>query len=291
MAVRVAAPAPAPPQSSGRAGVLTRGTGLRWLLLPPTTVLAALLVVPVVMLLPTAAGGHDAYRTVLGDSVFHAAAIRTVVMAVIVAACTIVLGTLYALGISAAPRGVAGVLLGALLLTLWTPTLVRTFAWMLLEIPTGALYYVLHAAGLRDKPLGIYQTTLAPYPAMVHVMLPYVVLPVYVALGRLDQTQIRAARVFGARPMLVIRKVVLPQLRPSIIAGGILVFIMSLGFYVTPLLLGSPSQLTVSGLIDTEFGNLSGQSEAAAMSVILLAAIMVIYLAADRFFRVSERWG
>ncbi len=260
---------------------------MRWLLTPPVAFLAVLLLAPFVLLLPVAAGSLG---NVLGYSVFQQAAVRTVVMAVVVTVLAVIVGTVYALAISAAPRPIAAILLGALFLTMWTSTLVRTFAWMLLELPTGGLYWLLHLAGLRGRPLAIYQTALAPYPAMVHVMLPYAVLPVYVALGRIDRQQLQAAQVFGARPLLMLRAVVLPQLRPSIVAGGILVFIMSLGVYVTPLLLGSPNQMTVSGLIDAQFGVADRQDWAAAMSVLLLGVAMVIYLVADRLFRVSERW-
>lgn len=269
---------------------LVNGSGLRWLLLPPATIMLVMLVVPVAMLLETALSGGGAFGKALGDTVFQDAALRTIVMSVVVTVFAVALGTLYALGVSAAPGWAAGVLLGTLFLTMWTSVLVRTFAWVLLELPTGALYWVLHSLGLRDQPLDLYQTSLAAYPAMVHVMLPYVVLPVYVALGRLDQSQMRAARVFGARPLLLVRKIVLPHLRPAIISGGVLVFIMSLGFYVTPLLLGSPSDLTLAGYIDQQFNGADQAAEAAAMSVMLLGAVLVVYLAADRLFRISERW-
>jgi putative spermidine/putrescine transport system permease protein len=261
--------------------------GLLWLVVPPAAALGVLLAGPVIMLIPAATG---AFGTVLGDSVFHETVVRTVVMALVVTVFAMVLGTVYALAVHAAPRWVSGLLLGALFLTMWTSSLVRTFAWLLLELPTGGLYYVLHLLHLRNSPLGIYQTTLAPYPAMVHVMLPYIVLPVHLGLSRLDHTQVRAARVLGARTSLVIRKIVLPHLRPSIVAGGVMVFIMSLGFYVTPLVLGSPSELTVSGLIDAKFASVSTQSQAAALSILLLATALVVYLIADRLFRVSERW-
>ncbi|MFE2431934.1 ABC transporter permease [Streptomyces sp. NPDC059373] len=267
------------------------GSGAGWLLLAPLLFLASFLAVPVVLLAMTAVTGTGGIGSVSGDGLFVPAITRTVLMAGVVTAATTVLGTLYAIGVAAAPRWAAGLLLGALFLTLWTSVLVRSFGWVLLELPTGALYQLLHAVGLRDEPLNIYQTTLAPYPAMVQVMLPFAVLPVHVAIGRLDGLQIRAARLFGASTPVVLRKVVLPQLRSSIVSGGVLVFLMSLGFYVTPVLLGSPSNLTVAGLIDLEFSSANEPGTAAAMSLVLLAAVLILYLVADRLLNVSERWG
>ncbi|ROO89127.1 putative spermidine/putrescine transport system permease protein [Actinocorallia herbida] len=268
------------------------GSGLRWLLLPPIAVLALLLIGPVAMLAQTAFSGEEnAFASLVGDQVFYDAVQHTIVMTVVVTVCAVGFGTLYALGISAAPRWVAGLLLAGLFLTMWTSVLVRTFGWMLLELPAGALFWALNELGLRDQPLEIYQTSLAAYPAMVHVMLPYAVLPVWIAIGRLDHAQIQAAQVFGARPLLVLRKVVLPQLRPAMISAAVLIFLMSLGFYVTPLMLGSPSELTVAGYIDQQFNGSDNPERAAAMSVLLLGAVLVLYTAADRLFRVSEKWG
>jgi putative spermidine/putrescine transport system permease protein len=262
----------------------------RWLLALPLAFLALLLLLPIMSLVQTALDIPGTFGNAVTDSVFLGSTERTLIMAVLVTAFTVVLGTLYVLAIAAAPRWLAALLLAVLFLTLWTSLLVRSFGWVLLELPTGAIYQALHLIGLRSTPLALYQTTPAAYPAMVHVMMPYVVLPVYAAISRLDPAQLRAARVFGARPALVVRQVVLPQLRPAMISGGVLVFILSLGIYVTPLLLGSPSDLTVAGDIDMQFNHVNQPQLAAAMSVLLLGGILLIYLVADRLFRVSERW-
>jgi putative spermidine/putrescine transport system permease protein len=262
----------------------------RWLLAAPLAFLTLLLLLPILSLVSTALDIPGTFGKALTDSVFLGSIERTLIMAILVTAFTVVLGTLYVLAIAAAPRWLAGLLLAVLFLTLWTSLLVRTFGWVLLELPTGGIYQVLHLIGLRNTPLGLYQTTPAAYPAMVHVMMPYVVLPVYAAISRLDPAQLRAARVFGARPVLVVRQVVLPQLRPAMVSGGVLVFIMSLGIYVTPLLLGSPTDLTVAGDIDLNFNHANQPELATAMSVLLLGGILLIYLVADRLFRVSEKW-
>ncbi|HET8757213.1 MAG TPA: ABC transporter permease [Solirubrobacteraceae bacterium] len=266
------------------------GSGAWWLLLPPAGFLVLLLAVPLGFLLYEAL--NDAgFSTAASDAIFRESAVRTIIMATVVAALTLILGTLYALALAVSPRWVAVLLLISLFTLFWTSLLVRTYGWMLLVLPQGPIYSVLHGLGLRDQPLDIFQTTFAAYPAMVHVMMPYVVLPVYAAIRQLDPTQLRAARVLGARPLLTMRKVVLPQLKSGIMAGAILVWILSLGFYVTPQLLGSPTAPTVAGMIGATFIAPDETAQGAAMSLMLLTVVIVVYVAADRAFKVSEQWG
>ncbi|OJU85886.1 MAG: hypothetical protein BGO11_00890 [Solirubrobacterales bacterium 70-9] len=257
--------------------------------------LGLLLLVPLfhllVLALDHAGGDKNGFGEAFGDHLFWAAMWRTFVLAAVVSLLTLTFGTLYALAIAASPRWLAIVLLIALFTIFWTSLLVRTYGWMLLDLPEGAIYWALHGLGLRDKPLEIFQTNFASYPAMVHVMLPYVVLPVLAGTRQLDPMQIRAARVLGARPPLVLWKVVLPALRSGMAAGAVLVFIMSLGFYVTPTLLGSQTKPLVASMIGHDFNVPGAAPTAAAMSLALLAVVGIVYVIADRLFRVSETWS
>jgi len=266
------------------------GSGAAWLLVLPLGFLVLLLAVPLSFLVVEALS-EGGFSAAIDDNVFRESALRTVIMATVVAALTLILGTAYALALAVSPRWVAVLLLISLFTLFWTSLLVRTYGWMLLVLPQGPIYSVLHGLGLREEPLDIFQTTFAAYPAMVHVMLPYVVLPVYAAIRQLDPTHLRAARVLGARPLLTLRKVVLPQLKSGIMAGAILVWILSLGFYVTPQLLGSPTAPTIAGMIGATFIAPDQTSQGAAMSLLLLGVVIVIYIAADRAFKVSEQWG
>jgi putative spermidine/putrescine transport system permease protein len=215
----------------------------------------------------------------------------TAIVAVVVTALTLVVGTTYALGLALAPTWLRAVLFAMLLIVLWSSVLVRTYGWILIYLPTGVLYKTGHWLGLVDEPISIYQTTLAMYPAMVHVMLPMMILPIYVTASRLDPQQLRAAQMLGARPLLVLRKVVLPQLRPAMLAGSILVFLTSFGFFITPQLLGSPSETTIAMLIGRKFDEALYYEQAATMSLILVVLVFSLYVIADRVFRVSERWS
>jgi putative spermidine/putrescine transport system permease protein len=265
------------------------GSGASWLLVPPVAFVVLLLLVPLgylVVLSFQDAGLSEA----MANDVFTESIPRTFLLAAIVTVCATFLGTLYAIALSVAPRGIAILMLLCLFTIFWVSLLVRTYGWLLLYLPQGGLYWALHGVGLRDEPLNIFQTDLAAYPAMVHVMLPYVVLPVYAAMRQVDPTHIRAARVLGARPARILFKVLIPQLRTGIISAMVLVFIMSLGFYVTPVLLSGPTNPTVAAVIGGQFQVPGAQSIAAAMSVLLLAVIVVFYAVCDRAFRISEQW-
>jgi putative spermidine/putrescine transport system permease protein len=280
--------APAPARPRHRTGALA-GTGASWLLGPPIVFLVLLLGLPI-MFLVIRTFTNAGLSTAVNDEAFRDAIPRTLLMAAVVTVLTLIAGTVYALAIGLAPRWGQVVLFGLLFLIFWTPLLVRTYGWILLQLPQGAIYWALHGIGLLDQPLEVYQKTIAAYPAMVHVMLPYAVLPVYQSLRQIEPTQLRAARVMGARPMLTLRRVVLPQLKPGMLSATILVFIMSLGFYITPALLGDPTSPTVAGLIGGTFNQPEADNVASAMSLLLLAVVLIIYALADRILGMSKQW-
>jgi putative spermidine/putrescine transport system permease protein len=269
-----------------------RSSEERWLLWPPLAFFAIALGLPLLALVRLSfETGGAAYPGMFSIAAFPGSLMRTVVMAVVVTLLTVVFGVFYALALAAAPLWLRIVLLVALLLSLWTSVMVRSFGWILLELPKGAIYWFLHTLGVRDEPLDFYQTTLGMYPAMIAVMLPFAVLPVSSALQSIDREQLNAARVFGAGTALTFRTVTWPQIVPAMLSGGVLVFVMSLGFYVTPLLLGGPANLTVSGVINAQINQANRPDLGAAMSILLVGGTMLIYLVADRLFRVSEKWG
>jgi ABC-type spermidine/putrescine transport system permease subunit I len=272
---------------------LASGSGAVWLLAVPVAFLAACLVAPLASVATTAVSerGWGVFGDVAGSHLFLDATRRTILLATVVTACCWVLGLAYGLGLAVTRGAVRAALLGALLAVFWTSLVVRTYGWVLVYQPSGPLSRLLVDLGLRDRPLDLLQTSTAMYPAMVHVMLPLMVLPIYSAVRRLDQRRIWAARSLGASPLLLLRRIVLPELRVAGAAGAILVFISSLGFYVTPALLGGPSNLTAGTLIAQEFYELFDFGTASAMGVLLLAAVAALYVASDRLLGVSTRWG
>jgi putative spermidine/putrescine transport system permease protein len=275
---------------TARAGA---GTGAAWLLALPGAFLAVCLIAPLASVATTAVAdkGWGVFGHVLTSDLFVHAALRTLLLATVVTACCWLLGLAYALGIAVTQGALRAVLLGALLGVFWTSLVVRSYGWILIYQPSGPLSRLLIGLGLRDSPLSLLQTATAMYPAMVQVMLPLMVLPLYGAVRNLDPARVRAARSLGGSSTLLLRAVVVPELRAASAAGATLVFISSLGFYVTPALLGGPSNLTTGTLIAQEFSELLDYGSASAMGVLLLGAVAALYVAGDRLAGVSGRWG
>jgi ABC-type spermidine/putrescine transport system permease subunit I len=277
----------APPPRTARRASRADPTGVRpgLLLFIPCLAAIVFLLLPLVALALRAISeqGLDGFVDVFENRTFVEAFKRTLLLSAAVTAICSVVGTAYAVAIVASPRRLGYALLAVLLSAFWISLLVRTFGWILLFQPNGALDQWVQALGLTDGSLELLQTTQAMYPAMIHVLLPFFVLPVYAACRRLDPELLRAGQSLGAKPLAVLRHVVLPQLRPAILAAASLVFILSLAFYVTPLLIGGPSELTVATLIDREFNEQFDLGSAATMGLVLLVIVLAIYLVVDRF--------
>ena len=276
-----------------RGSRLLAGTGAGALLLPPVLLLVAALAVPMVAVLAEAVGSYGVDGLVsepLGSGAFRDAVAVTLILAVVTTAVALVVGTIYALAMSVAGPLVAKLLFGILLVTFWISLLVRTYGWLLALQPNGGLDYAARKAGIADGGLGLFQTLPGLIVPMVHILLPYMVLPVYAALQGLDQSQLRAARSLGASSTLVLRSVVLPAIRPGALAGTVIVFILALGFYVTPAFLGDPGDRVVAIVIGEVFGRQRDLPLAAAMGLLLLVVILIVYFIADRLLRISEQW-
>lgn len=272
---------------------LYRHNGVIWLLVLPSLMIACLFILPFIMLVLEAvqSEGIVGALAVVTDPLFITALKRTLLITVIVTLVTWPCGIIYSLAMVVAKPVLRGVLLAVLLLSFWISLLIRTYGWVVLLQPSGALDTMLHWLGLVDSQLAIYGSTAAMIPAMVHIMLPFMVLPVYTALTRIDPSLLRAAQSLGAGPVFTLRKVILPQLRNGVASGLILVFVLSIGFFVTPALLGGPTNLVIATLISSEFSSTSNYGDASAMAAILLILVFVIFLIADRVFKVSRAWG
>ncbi|MFI5953640.1 ABC transporter permease [Cryptosporangium sp. NPDC051539] len=264
-----------------------KSAGGRWLLLPPLALLAIGLVGPLLAVVAAGVAADGPVGMVtrpFSSETFLAAAPRTLWLSLLVTIGSVLVGGVYAVALAAASPKLAAVLFGVLFLTFWVSLLVRTFGWVLTLQPSGALDV------LAGHPLDLYQTTPGLIPAMIHILLPYLVLPVYADLRALDPAQVRAARSLGAGEWQTIRSVVLPAIRPGIVAGAVIVFVLSIGFYVTPAFLGGPGGQVVAIVIGTQFGRLQDLGGAAAMGVLLLVATLGLYLLADRFLGIGRSW-
>lgn len=226
------------------------------------------------------------YRALATDSVFLHVFWTTLHTAIAVTAGCLLLGYPVALAL-VRPGRAAAIALIVVLLPFWTSILVRSYAWMVLLGRRGLLNDALLGAGVIDHPLRILNTSIAVHIAMIHILLPYMILPIANALRQIDPSLPRAALGLGAPPLQVFREVILPLSMPGVAAGVLLVFVLSLGFYITPALLGGPRDMTISMLIAQQVDQLNWPY-AACLSAALLVATLVIIALFQRLFRVGS---
>jgi len=212
-----------------------------------------------------------------GDEVFFHVFGNTLLTAVIVTLGTLLLGYPVALALSRMRGMAATVTLVVVLLPFWTSVLVRSYAWMVLLGRHGLINEALRGAALIDAPLRMLNTAFAVYVAMIHILLPYMILPIASVLRQVDPALPRAAASLGASPWGVFEQVVLPLSMPGVIAGTLLVFVLSLGFYITPALVGGPRDMMLSQLIAQQV-DLLNWPYAACLSATLLAATLLLLL-------------
>ena len=267
--------------------------------LPPGGLLAAPLVLylivfyayPVLLMLSRSVykGGWtlEVFSGLLRDVVFWRVMQITGTISLIVTIACLLLAYPVALFLARSKKSTANLLIILVLIPFWTSILVRTYAWMVLLGRRGIINDLLIGSGLIERPLQLLNTRFAVCVAMVHVLLPFMVLPIYSTLKGLDWRLVRAAEGLGARPFAVCRQVLLPLSLPGISAGCILVFTLAIGFYITPALVGGPSDLMISILIANEV-NILDWPQAAAMAVVLLVVVLAIFAGFTRVMGIEK---
>ena len=184
----------------------------------------------------------------------------------------------YAIAMHVPPRW-RSILVFLLIVPYWTSFLLRTFAWRIILAPQGTLSDVLQALGILGRPLLILDTNAAVQLGIVYNYLPVMVLPIYVALERIDTSLIKASMDLGAGPLRTFLQVTLPLAAPGLLGGLVLTFILAAGDYVVPTILGGTKGLMVGNLIATQIlasQNLPLGSAMAVMLIGLLAGVLII---------------
>jgi putative spermidine/putrescine transport system permease protein len=208
------------------------------------------------------------FRNVLG---------RTLWISGVVTLACLLLGYPVAFFIASQPAERAALLLFLVLLPFWTSLLVRTVAWVVLLQREGILNNLLMSLGLVHEPVRMIFNRFAVYVAMVHVLLPFMVLPLFAVMKGISPTYERAAASLGATPFTAFRRVYLPQTLPGIGAGCLMVFIQALGYYITPALVGGADDQMISYFIAFYASRTVNWGMAAALSIMLLAATVALY--------------
>ena len=214
----------------------------------------------------------------------------TVEVAAVVTLAALLLGYPVAYLLARLDRAKSNLLLILVLVPFWTSVLVRTYAWMVLLGRQGVVNQFLLAIDAINQPLRLLNTTSAVYIAMVHVLLPFMILPLYGVMRGLDHDLLRAAQGLGAAPFAVFRQVWLPLSLPGVFAGCLLVFILALGFFITPALVGGPRDLMIAVLIQQQV-DLFNWPFASALAVVLLAAALIVFAVFERSLGVAQIFG
>jgi len=181
-------------------------------------------------------------------------------------------------------------LLTIVAMSFWTGFLVRTYAWLVILGSKGPVVASWQALGLGQPPRLLF-TTFSSTLGMTHILLPYMILALFAIMKKIDPDHLRAAASLGARPGAAFREVFLPLSLPGVVNGGLLVFVSCLGFFVTPVLLGTPRDMMISQLINQQIDELLAWGFASAVAVVLLAATALVIAVYNRFAGLDRLWG
>ena len=211
----------------------------------------------------------------LADSLYLSILLRSFWISGVATVLCLILGFPLALFISRSGRRKT-LYLSLVILPFWTSFLIRTYAWMFLLRDTGLINTTLQALGLIRDPLPLLYNDGAVILGLVYGYLPFMVLPLYATIERLDPNLLEAAADLGARPWATLVRVIIPLCAPGIRAGVVLVFIPCLGAYLTPDLLGGGKTVMIGNLIQNQFTNARDWPFGSAVSLMLMAIVMLL---------------
>ena len=214
---------------------------------------------------------------------------RSFRLAAITTVLTLAISLPTALHMTTLSRRRAAVILFLITVPFWTNLLVRNFAWILILRNGGTLDQCLQWIGLTSQPLDILYTPLATGIGLTYSFLPFMILPTYVALERIDRRLIEAAFDLGAGRLRVLTRIVLPLAMPGILAGCVLVFVPCLGAYVSPELLGGGKSLMIGNLVQAQFGAARNWPFGAALALVLVVVLLLTVTLAKLVRRRTER--
>jgi putative spermidine/putrescine transport system permease protein len=249
------------------------------LTLPALLLLCLLFVLPLARLFALSFDGDNLewYEKALTGGLYTTILLRTFEIAAIVTVCCLVIGYPVAFLLATTTPMWRAIGFSFVLLPLWTSVLVRTYAWMVLLGRNGIINRMLIDSGLTQQPLPLLNSKMAVILGMVHVMLPFMILPTYSAVTRIDPDLPKAARGLGASTLRLALTIYLPLSLRGIVAGVTLVFVVSLGFYITPALLGGGKVLMFAMVIEQQVREFLAWNFASALSVILLAVTLLAF--------------
>jgi putative spermidine/putrescine transport system permease protein len=231
------------------------------------------------------------YRVFLESPVYVRVLWTTIRTSLIVTAVCLLIGYPYAYVMHHAGPKTRAALTALVLVPFWSSLLVRTYAWTVLLQDRGVINSILQDLGLTATPIQLMRNTLGVTIGMSHILLPFMVLPIWATMRRIDPDLVPAAESLGATPRAAFRRVFLPLSFPGVFAGCLLVFVLALGFYITPALLGSPQNAMFSELIVNMVSERLRFGVGSALAMTLLAVTLLLLWIGSRFVRLGDAIG
>lgn len=231
--------------------------------------------------------GLGNFGRIFSDTLYIEAYLTSVVIAGISTFATLLIGYPIAYGMARAPREWRATLLMMVILPFWTSFLIRVYAWIGILKDDGLLNHALIALGIIHTPLRLYHSDAGVYIGMVYSYLPFMVMPLYAHLVKMDLTLLEAAYDLGAKPWVAFTRITLPLSKNGIIAGSLLVFIPAVGEYVIPELLGGADTLMIGRVMWDEFFNNMDWPMASAVTVAMVL-LLLVPMALFQYYQVKE---
>jgi spermidine/putrescine transport system permease protein len=228
------------------------------------------------------------FATVISDPLYGLVVLRSLTIAGLVTLATVVTAypVAYYLAFYAGQR--RSLILFLVTLPFWTSYLLRVFAWKIVLAYNGVLNSALMLSGLSSEPSTLFlNTPSAVVLTLAHAYAPFAILPIFVALETIPRSLVEAAADLGARPFTTFRRVILPNSMPGVLSAAVVVFVPTVGDYVTPALIGGPTSTMIGSLVQAQFGKANDWPFGAALAVMVMLVILAVVLVvrqADRLF-------
>ncbi|WP_203337595.1 ABC transporter permease [Nocardioides limicola] len=234
-------------------------------------------------------GAVQNYGVFFDSPIYFRALNSTLITSASVTLSCLLIGYPYAYLMSQSRR--TELLLAIVLLPIWTSFLVRTYAWQIWLQDTGVINSTLLRMGVIDEPLSLIRTNLGVVIGMTGILLPFAILPMFTVMRRIDRELVRAAENLGAKPRIAFRRIFVPLSLPGVYSGCLLVFVLALGFYIAPAILGGTSSPTLSTLIIDKVQRELDFHTASALGVTLLLIALVAVAIGSRVVRIRDVFG
>ncbi len=266
------------------------------LILPPALFFLVFLLVPLAQILMisfTNASGAvsvESFVKFFSSDVYLKVIATTFRISLIVTVACLLLGYPVAYAMTVSSKRVSCLIMIAVMIPFWTSLLVRTYAWMILLQTNGVVNNILRGLGLIQRPLELLHNEIGITIGMTHILLPYMILSLYPVMKGIDRNLMLVSRTLGAGKIYTFFRIFVPLSMPGVSCGTILVFVSSIGYYITPSLLGGTKNMMISQAIQVQVNRLMNWPFASAISVVLLILTYIILFVSKKFMKVKKLW-